>query len=200
MLGRMFGKPAQARSDWSAMATIIRTEQRLQERGEISPSRRAGIIFRHDESNKFLQDLQQELNPVLHSGPGATKTAFDVEDDQHGMRWVVMEDGRFTDLVSSVYTVGNAIGANGGQSNLLAAVFELYFTGAVDDETFRSGVRTYWIFRYDRKAFYPFVPTGDEPGERDRPTEVALAGRARRQGLTVERSMEEWMGLWGIPF
>ena len=64
----------------------------------------------------------------------------------------------------------------------------------------RSGSRTYWIYRYDRKAFYPFVPTGDQPGERDRPTETYIAGLARKQGLVVERSYEEWMGLWGIPF
>jgi hypothetical protein len=182
------------------MSTIIKAEERLKARGEIAPSRRAGVIFRPDDSVPFLRDLRQELGPVLYSGQGATKTAFEITDDAHGMRWVIMEDGNFYDLVSSVYTVGNAIGANGGAGHLLAAVFELYFTGALDDSSYRSGLRTYWVFRYDRKAFYPFVPTGEKPGERDRPTEVSLSGRARRQGMSIERSMEEWMGLWGIPF
>lgn len=182
------------------MSSIVRAEQRLMARGEISPSRRGGLIFRQDASNTFLQNLKQELDPVLYSGPGATKTAFEIEDDEHGMRWVVMEDGNFEDLVSSIYTVGNAMGANGAGDNLLAAVYELYFTGTVDDNSFRSGIRTYWIYRYDRKAFYPFVPTGESTGDRDKPSEVALASRARRQGMVIERDMEEWMGLWGIPF
>ncbi len=182
------------------MSSIIRAEQRLMARGEISPSRRGGLIFRQDDSVPFMRDLKQELDPVLYSGPGATKTAFEIQDDEHGMRWVVMEDGRFEDLVSSVYTVGNAMGANGAAENLLAAVFELYFTGTVDDNSFRAGLRTYWIYRYDRKSFYPFVPTGETTGERDKPTEVSLASRARRQGMVIERNMEEWMGLWGIPF
>lgn len=182
------------------MASIISAEQKLMARGEISPSRRGGLIYRNDESVPFLRNLKQELDPVLYSGPGATKTAFEIQDDEQGMRWIVMEDGDFSDLVSSVYTVGNAMGANGAASNLLAAVFELYFTGAVDDNSFRSGLRTYWIYRYDRQSFYPFVPTGDATGERDKPTEVSLASRARRQGMVIERNMEEWMGLWGIPF
>ena len=182
------------------MSSIIGAEQRLMARGEISPSRRGGLIYRNDESVPFLRNLKQELDPVLYSGPAATKTAFEIQDDEHGMRWIVMEDGNFSDLVSSVYTVGNAMGANAAGTNLLAAVFELYFTGAVDDNSFRSGLRTYWIYRYDRKAFYPFVPTGDSTGERDKPTEVSLASRARRQGMSIERNMEEWMGLWGIPF
>lgn len=200
VLDRLFGKRPQAKTDWSVISTIIRAEQRLMARGEISPSRRGGLIFRDDESVPFLRNLKQELDPILYSGPGATKTAFEIQDDEHGMRWIVMEDGNFSDLVSSIYTVGNAMGANGASGNLLAAVFELYFTGAVDDNSFRSGLRTYWIYRYDRKAFYPFVPTGESTGDRDKPTEVSLASRARRQGMSIERSMEEWMGLWGIPF
>lgn len=200
VMDRFFGKRPEAKTDWSVMSSIIRAEQRLMARGEISPSRRGGLIFRRDESIPFLRDLKQELDPILYSGPGATKTAFEIEDDEHGMRWIVMEDGNFEDLVSSIYTVGNAMGANSAAEGLLAAVFELYFTGTVDDNSFRSGIRTYWIYRYDRKAFYPFVPTGDATGERDKPTEVSLASRARRQGMVIERSMEEWMGLWGIPF
>ena len=200
VLDRFFGKRPQAKTDWSVMSSIIGAEQRLMARGEISPSRRGGLIYRNDESVPFLRNLKQELDPVLYSGAGATKTAFEIQDDEHGMRWIVMEDGNFSDLVSSVYTVGNAMGANNAASTLLAAVFELYFTGAVDDNSFRSGLRTYWIYRYDRKSFYPFVPTGDDTGDRDKPTEVALASRARRQGMAIERNMEEWMGLWGIPF
>lgn len=182
------------------MSTIIRAEHRLRERGEISPSRKAGLIFRPDDSIPFLADLKSELDPILYQGEGATKTAFELSSDDQQMNWVVLDDGNFDDLVSSVYTVGNAMGANGAGGNLLAAVFELYFSGAVGDDSYRSGTRTYWIYRYDRKAFYPFVPTGDQPGERDRPTETYIAGLARRQGLVIERSYEEWMGLWGIPF
>ena len=158
------------------------------------------MIYRNSDDNAFLVDIETELNTVLYMGEGATKTAFEIKDDDRGMRWVVLEDGNFGDLVSSIYTVGNAIGANGAGENLLAAVFELYFTGTVEDNTYRSGLRTYWIYRYDRKAFYPFVPTGESEGERDRPTEARLGSDLRKHGLVVEKSLTEWMGLWGIPF
>ncbi len=182
------------------MSTVIKAEAKLQTLGEITPSRRAGVIYRNSDDNPFLNNIESELKPILYVGDGATKTSFEIEDDDRGMRWIVLEDGNFSDLVSSVYTVGNAIGENDGVDNLLAAVFELYFTGTVEDNTYRSGLRTYWIYRYDRKAFYPFVPTGESEGERDRPTEARLGQDLRKHGLTIEKSLTEWMGLWGIPF
>ena len=182
------------------MSSVTRVEAKLQELGEITPSRRAGVIYRNSDEIAFLSNIETELKMALHVGESATKTAFNIKDDDRGMRWVVLEDGNFNDLVSSVYTVGNAIGLNSGLDNLLAAVFELYFTGEVEDKTYRSGLRTYWIYRYDRKAFYPFVPTGDKEGDRDRPTEARLGYDLRKHGLIVERSLTEWMGLWGIPF
>jgi hypothetical protein len=195
-----FGGDKTPKDDWSAMSTVIEAEAKLQTLGEITPSRRAGVIYRNNEDNAFLGDISNELNPILYSGQGSTKTAFEIHDDDRGMRWIVLEDGNFSDLVSSVYTVGNAIGANGAGDSLLAAVFELYFTGTVEDNTYRSGLRTYWIYRYDRKAFYPFVPTGESEGERDRPAEARLGQDLRKHGLSIEKSLTEWMGLWGIPF
>ncbi|HIF72112.1 MAG TPA: hypothetical protein EYQ61_06125 [Dehalococcoidia bacterium] len=196
----IFGSNKVAKNDWSAMSTVVKAEAKLQALGEITPSRRAGVIYRNSDENAFLNDIEFELKSILYVGEGATKTAFEIEDDDRGMRWIVLEDGNFSDLVSSVYTVGNAIGVNGAEDNLLAAVFELYFTGTVEDNTYRSGLRTYWIYRYDRKAFYPFVPTGDNEGDRDRSTEARLGQDLRKHGLAVEKSLTEWMGLWGIPF
>ena len=196
----LFSRNKTPKNDWAAMSTVVKAEEKLQALGEITPARRAGVIYRNDEENQFQNKIKIKLNNVLYDGPGATKTSFEVTDDDRGMRWIVLEDGNFNDLVSSVFTVGNAIGMNDGADNLLAAVFELYFTGEVEDNTYRSGLRTYWIYRYDRKAFYPFVPTGDKEGERDRPTEARLGQDLRKHGLVIEKSHTEWMGLWGIPF
>ena len=121
MLNKIFGNSRAERTDWSVISSIIRAEARLQSKGEIAPSRRAGIVFRNDDSIGFLHDLDRELDAVLYSGPNSTRTAFEIIDDEQGMRWVVLEDGVFEDLVSSTYTVGNAMGANGADGNLLAA-------------------------------------------------------------------------------
>ncbi len=60
------------------------------------------------------------------------------------------------------------------------------------------GERGYWIYRYDRKQFYPFVPQA--PSDRNRPAELQISRMMRRAGITVDGTLEEWRPIWGIPF
>ena len=160
-------------------------------------------MYRHDDGVPVLAALSDQLDGILYDGPGATKTAWELKDDDHGMRWAILNDGNFSDLLSSVFTVSNAIKMNGGSQNLLAAVFEFDFSNhAVNHQSMvGSGfVHAYLIYRYDRNSYYPFVPTGETAGERDRETERMLGTAVRGAGLKTENSLSEWLGLWGIPF
>ena len=107
-----FSRTRTPKDDWSAMSSVTRVEAKLQELGEITPARRAGLIYTDSAEITFLSNIETELKTVLHEGEGATKTAFSIKDDDRGMRWIILEDGNFNDLVSSVYTVGNAIDSN----------------------------------------------------------------------------------------
>jgi len=119
-----------------------------------------------------------------------------------GVRSRILDDGDFPDLVSSVYTVGNAMAHNGAADNRLAAVFQFYrgFTGTTpeDAQGWAPGEHSYWIYRFDRKQFYPFVPQQNE--ERNRPAEIQISRLMRRCGVSVDRTLEEWRPIWGIPF
>jgi hypothetical protein len=108
--------------------------------------------------------------------------------DEHGTRWVVLEDGIFQDLTTSVFTVGNALSIEADPSLLIAAVWSTHYAGSA----------AYWLYTYQRKTFYPFIPRGTD--DRDHPAELDLAKLLSRQGLVVERSTEHWYPLWDIPF
>ena len=124
----------------------------------------------------------------------------EIQKEDNGLVWIILEDGNFNDLVSSIYTIGNAISSNGGSENLVAAIFEIYLSVDIDDNSTRRGVRSYCIYRYDRKSFYPFIPTGENEGERDKTAESVLGRDLSNSGLIIEKDFSQWMGLWGIPF
>ena len=83
-------------SDWSAVSSVIKVEAKLQSLGEITPARRAGVIYRHSDDISFLKDLGTELSAVLYEGQGSTKTTFKIADDDRGMRWIILEDGNLS--------------------------------------------------------------------------------------------------------
>ena len=165
--------------DWDVISTFLKSETLLQNKGELTPARRAGILYSIDNSNEFLVNFSKEISSILYEGEGATKTSYEIKKDGEEMRWIILEDGNFTDLVSSTYTIGNAIGSNSDKNNLIAAIFELYLSVKIDENSSRTGVRSYCIYRYDRKAFYPFIPTGDNEGERDKAAESVLGNQPK---------------------
>ncbi|MBI4305963.1 MAG: hypothetical protein HY678_06545 [Chloroflexi bacterium] len=194
------------KDDWEYVSTLIPACDKLFARREIVPSRRAGIVFRPADV-PILNELRSRLGPILHEGEGATKTGFEIMDDPHGTRWVVLDDGNFGDLVSSGYTVGNAIQAEGAKEHRLAAVFQFYrganFDGVSETSNWRSGSAGYFIYNYTFQAYYPFIPGGkDQSGkdQRDRQAELAMGHTMRKTGIRIERSLENWFALWGIPF
>ena len=203
-MGWFFGRRKNTNSLWDSMSSVSRMVDGFKREGEaVSPRRQAGIVYRHDDKIPFLESLSDHLDEILYEGPGATKTGYEIEDDPHGMRWAILNDGNFDDLLSSIFTVANAIKMNGGDQNLLAAVFELDFANHAVNPHMETGagyVSAYLIYRFDRNSYYPFVPTGDNAGDRDRETERMLGSAVRSAGLKTENSLSEWLGLWGIPF
>ena len=187
-------------SDWDIFLTLDKAQRELYQRGEISAARKAGVIFHPSDENFYLINLQKELNSVLYTGEGSTKTSFNILDDSHSTKWVVLEDGKFYDLLSSVFTVGNAIMSNGGEENIIGLVFEFFFTDKEKSHEAIDTTKVYLVYRYDLKAFYPFVPTGDNKGDRNRIIENRLGYALKNYGLIIEPSLEKWLGIWGIPF
>ena len=203
-MGWFFGRKKSRETMWDSMSSVSRMISGFKREGEaVSPRRQAGIVYRHDDGLPFLASLSEQLDNILYVGPSATKTGYEIKDDDHGMRWAVLNDGNFDDLLSSVFTIANAIKMNDGSQNLLAAVFEFDFANHAVNPRSTSGsgyVNAYLIYRFDRDAYYPFVPTGESAGERDRERERMLGNAVKGAGLKTEPSLTEWLGLWGIPF
>lgn len=204
MFNRLFGGGNSRDDLWSSMSSISSMLAKMHDVGVAASARRhAGVIFQQDDANPFLAELKANLDDILYVGPGATKTAVEIQDDAYGMRWVVLDDGNFSDLLSSTYTVANAIQHNGGAGNVLAASFHLDVATsliATPPSVFSTILESYVIFRFDRNRYYPFIPDSDQESRRDSATEAQLGAAMRNHGLAVEGDPKNWLGLWDMPF
>ena len=167
--------------------SIITAGVTLQGRTDLRLSDKAGLVFNPVESS-FFDTLDAELRDLLRVGGQATGTRYDIVDDSHGTRWVVLDDRDFEDLVSTVHLVGETITEHGFGDRLLAAVFRVEFERG----------KAYWIYNVKRGSFYPMVLSGEH--ERDNAAEMRLSALMEEEKLPVESNLENWYALWGIPF
>ncbi len=147
----------------------------------------AAIVFQPLATADF-DGIVQDMEEVVRGTGEDTGTTIDSTDDEHGYRWMILNDEDFEDLVVGVNGVSTAIQGGGYGDRVLAAVFPFR------DE---HGKPVYWIYNYKRGAFYPFVPAGGDQ-QRDNERELRLKAQIGAD-LPVEPELERWFPLWGIP-
>ena len=148
----------------------------------------AGVCFKSLSAGEFVR-AENELQQLLDAVAAESGSKVERHTDDMGFEWLVVRDGDFEDLVTTVHLIGQELQDRGFGPQLLAAVFP--FEGK-----FKEG-RAYWIYGFKRGAFWPFVPTGKEQ-ERDNAEELELKAKLENE-LPIEQDLTRWFGLFNAP-
>ena len=183
----LFGRTTVIKPNRERFFTVIAAADALQARADIRPGAQAGIVFNPVEST-FFENLGSELRDLLTIGGRSTGTRFKISDDDYGTRWIVLDDPDFEDLVATMHLVAETFLEHGFADRLLAAIVQVRY----------EEKPAYWIYNYKRGRFYPFVLSGHR--ERDNAAEMRLAALMEEEKVPVEKTLENWYSLWGIPF
>ena len=167
--------------------SIVKAAESLRQRSELRLGGKAGVVF-HPTESEFLSKLDSELRELLKTSGRASRTRYEITDDSFGTRWVVVDDRHWEGLVSTVHQVGEIMTEQGAGDRLMAAVFRFDY----------EGKKAYWIYSIKRGNYSPFVPAEDE--QRDNAAEMRLGTLMQEEKVPLERSLEQWYSLWGIPF
>ncbi|ARS89166.1 PspA-associated protein PspAB [Natrarchaeobaculum aegyptiacum] len=146
------------------------------------PAGVGALCFSGVDSQTFREAVDDVI-AILEAGREDTGTNFRVTEDDHGYRWVVLEDADPEDLVTSMHFAADTFIEHGYGSRLLAAVFG--YTGPDGP--------AYWIYSFRRGAYYPFAPRNGR--ERDSSAEFKLEAALDGE-LEIEREKEYWYPLW----
>jgi hypothetical protein len=163
----------------------------LQSEYQVEPAGTAAIVFQALATSEFEATLK-DMEEVVTATGGDSGTKVSSENDSYGYRWMVLRNPEgapsVEDLAVGINAVSGSIETAGHGERLLCAVF------AFEDSHKR---RLYWIYNYKRGAFYPFVPAGGEQ-QRDSERELVLKAQIGAE-LPVEKELDRWFPLWGIP-
>ena len=155
---------------------------------DLKPAGAAGVCFKSLSAGEFVR-AENELQQLLDAVASESGSKVERHTDEMGFEWLVVRDGDFEDLVTTVHLIANELQDRGFGPQLLAALFP--FEGK-----FKEG-RVYWIYGFKRGAFWPFVPTGTDQ-ERDNAEELELKAKLEQE-LPIEQDLTRWFGLFDAP-
>ena len=155
---------------------------------DMKPAGAAGVCFKSMSASEFVR-AENDLQELLDAVCSESGSKVERKTDDMGFEWLVVRDGDFEDLVTTVHLVAQELQDRGFGPQLLAAMFP--FEGK-----FKEG-RAYWIYGFKRGAFWPFVPTGKDQ-ERDNAEELELKAKLEQE-LPIEQDLTRWFGLFNAP-
>lgn len=166
----------------------------------LKPSGYAGICFKPIGASAY-ESAKKEIQELLEYSSKETKTEFRLEKDEFNFLWAIFKDPHFDDLVANIHLVSQTLEERGFGEQILCAIYRFDSepeTGAAANQQKNNERKVvYWIYNFKQGTYYPFIPL---PGkERDSSFEFRLRADMEKE-MPVEKNVEKWYPLWGIPF
>jgi hypothetical protein len=166
----------------------------------LKPSGYAGICFKPVGASAY-ESARKEIQELLEYSSKETETEFRLEKDEFNFLWAIFKDPDFDDLVANIHLVSQTLEERGFGEQILCAIYrydsEPEAGAAVSQGISDGGKAVYWIYNFKQGTYYPFIPL---PGkQRDSPFEFRLRADMEKE-MPIEKNVEKWYPLWGIPF
>lgn len=166
----------------------------------LKPSGSAGICFKPIGASAY-ESTRKEIQELLEYSSKETETEFRLEKDEYNFLWAIFKDPDFEDLVASIHLVSQTLEERGFGGQILCAIYRFDSEQEAGKTGFegKSGDRNsvYWIYNFKQGAYYPFIPLSNR--QRDNSFEFRLRADMEME-MPIEKNVEKWYPLWGIPF
>ncbi len=149
----------------------------------LSPSGYGAVCFKDIQTSEF-EGIKKDINGLLEIGRKDSGTEFEMKRDEFGYLWLTVKDEDFEDLAATISMIEETLREEGYEKALLCSLIKFR----------KDDMRVYMVYR--KSLFYPFVPIKDR--KRDTTYEMKLANLLEKE-LPIEKRIEEWYPVWGIP-
>jgi hypothetical protein len=163
----------------------------------LKPSGSAGICFKPMGATSY-ESARKEIQELLEFSSKETETEFRLEKDEFNFLWAIFKDPDFEDLVANIHLVSQTLEDRGFGEQILCAIYRFDSEPEAGTSGKAGGRKiVYWIYNFKQGTYYPFIPLSGK--QRDSPFEFRLRTEMERE-MPVEKNVEKWYPLWGIPF
>ncbi len=182
-LDSLFGRTKLRKPKVDALFSLSTAYLEMEVMG-FAPAGKSGICFKPVESSRF-SELENDLKELLRLSASESGTACQFQTDKYNYAWIILRDDDFEDLITTTHLISETVIEHNFEERLLCAIFAF------------KGV--YLIYSYKEGTFYPFAPLHGQKMERDNNLEFRIRSTMENE-LPIEKELEKWHPLWGIPF
>jgi hypothetical protein len=187
-LDALLGRDKTVKSKTEALFALTTAQTTMQVELDLTPTNKAAISFRPVSVGEW-GTMEKEVTELLEISTKDSPLKWSRFSDDYGFKWVILQADEFENLVATVNMISDELSGHGFGDQLLAAIFQF-----VDAEK----RHVYMIYNYKRGSFYPFIPNPAKKQERLNALEFRITGVMQKE-LPIEKEVEAWYPLWGVP-
>jgi len=177
---------------WNSMASIKNFENSF---NWINFCRDSKIMC-WDNENLIEDFSKRELNRIISEGDQGTNTNFKLINEPGEVTWIILEDKNFSDLISTTFTVFNALSQLINVNAVMGILFNFNIENSESSSFLNSDHDYYLVFNQKPLGYYPLVY---ENSDRQPISELEIMDLALKQNLYVNKNQDNWFGVEDIP-
>ena len=191
MFSRLFKKDSPL-DLWNSMASIKNFENSFKWINFCGDSK----IMCWDNENLIEEFSKRELKEIISEGDQGTNTNFRLINEPGEVTWIVLEDKNFSDLISTTFTVFNALSQLINANAVMGILFNFNIENSESSSFLNRDHDYYLVFNQKPLGYYPIVY---QNGDRQPISELEIMDLALKKNLYVNKNQNNWFGVENIP-
>ena len=150
-----------------------------------------------EKDNQIKVFCETELSNILNDGVENSKTNFNLIDEKGEVFWIKLKDKNFNDLISSVFTVVNAVTQEISLDSVMGVIFPINVGDELSLSYIKKSQNLYLVFNENPLGYYPLVY---QNGTRQPIAEIEIFDVIKNHGVLLNRNQSKWFSVDKLPF
>ena len=177
---------------WNYISSI----KNLNEKKVVSFRNEIGVMCweKEDQIKVFCEN---KLDVILNDGIENSTTNFNLIDEKGEVFWIKLDDKNFNELISSVFTVVNALTQEISSDSVMGLIIPFYIEKDLGLSYWDNNQNHYLVFNENPLGYYPLIY---QDGIRQPISEIEIFDLIKNNGLLVNSNQSKWFSVDNIPF
>ncbi len=176
---------------WNLLSSI----KFIKDQSLLKADNKVGIMC-WEKNDQIKLFCKTKLKNILNDGVEESKTNFNLIDESGEVVWIILDDKDFNELISSAFTVVNALTQEISIESVMGLVFPLDIENSDNLNYLLKKQKKYLIFNENPPGYYPLVYQNET---RQPIAEIELLDLIKNLGIKFNNDQRKWFSVDKIP-